>query len=906
MTEDITANIEKEKKAWGFLKSKFNWFVYLLLGVILWINIYIRTLPMKVIPLTGKPGLWDITRNNWTLGPDLDPFLFLRWAKTIVSEGALPAVDYMRYSPLGHSSLLETQVLPYIITYFYKFLHLFSNQITVEYAAVILPVVASVFTTIVFFLLVRKIFEWKGIKFSNIIALISSAFLVTLPSLLPRTIAGIPEKESLGFGLMFLALYLFIWAWKSEKIVKPLILGSLAGIFTALMALIWGGVIFVFAIIAIFGFISLVLQKIEKKEIMVYSSWIICSAVFWLPFTLRTSFREFFSSSTTGSAIIVWIFMLIYFIISSTKLKNTFLLENRFMNKIPKAIQVLIISLIIMFVVGLIFIGPQTLIDFWKEIISNLSAPYSDRLSFTVAENMQPFFSDWKNNFGPLIGGIPLFFWLFFVGSLFLFKEMIKCLEKGKIIFLIGYFLSLSALIFSRTSSNSILNGKSGLSVLLYFMGFLVFAVIAIYVYYKNKDNKTFSNIKSEYVLLFSLILIGIIAARSGIRLIMFLAPFASIPISYLIAQVIYEVKESKDDLLRIMFILFAIFILMAASYTLYYNYKVSEVTAQNSIPNQYTYQWQNAMAWVRVTTPKNAVFGSWWDYGYWIQTMGERATMLDGGNSISYWDYLMGRHVLTADNESEALELLYNHNVTHYLIDSTEVGKYSAFSSIGSDENYDKFSWLGTLILDESQTQETKDKITLVYVNGPVLDEDLIINNGTKLLPQGGAGVGGIAVSVNKKGEFEQPVAIIVHGEEQFNINLRYLFYNGKLTDFGSGIEGAAYIFPSLVENNQGLTVNPYGATMFLSPRNMRALWVRLYLLEEGENFKLVHVESSLVVKSLRSQGLNISEIIYFGGVIGPIKIWEINYTGNETYNAEYLQKTYPERIKDRRVATL
>jgi len=33
----------------------------------------------------------------------------------------------------------------------------------------------------------------------NIIALIATAFFVVIPSLLPRTIAGIPEKESAAF-----------------------------------------------------------------------------------------------------------------------------------------------------------------------------------------------------------------------------------------------------------------------------------------------------------------------------------------------------------------------------------------------------------------------------------------------------------------------------------------------------------------------------------------------------------------------------------------------------------------------------------------------------------------------------------------------------------------------------------
>jgi len=86
----------------------------------------------------------------------------------------------------------------------------------------------------------------------------------------------------------------------------------------------------------------------------------------------------------------------------------------------------------------------------------------------------------------------------------------------------------------------------------------------------------------------------------------------------------------------------------------------------------------------------KMLFFGHWWDYGYWVQSIGKRATVLDGGNAITYWNYLMGRYVLTGNNQDDALEFLYNHNTTHLLIDSSDIGKYGAFSSIGSDESYD------------------------------------------------------------------------------------------------------------------------------------------------------------------------------------------------------------------------
>ena len=35
--------------------------------------------------------------------------------------------------------------------------------------------------------------------------------------------------------------------------------------------------------------------------------------------------------------------------------------------------------------------------------------------------------------------------------------------------------------------------------------------------------------------------------------------------------------------------------------------------------------------------TPKDAVVASWWDYGYWISTMGERASLADNSTVHTY-----------------------------------------------------------------------------------------------------------------------------------------------------------------------------------------------------------------------------------------------------------------------------
>lgn len=42
------------------------------------------------------------------------------------------------------------------------------------------------------------------------------------------------------------------------------------------------------------------------------------------------------------------------------------------------------------------------------------------------------------------------------------------------------------------------------------------------------------------------------------------------------------------------------------------------------------TDDWTDAMQWIEQNTEEDAVIASWWDYGYWITTLGERTTLAD------------------------------------------------------------------------------------------------------------------------------------------------------------------------------------------------------------------------------------------------------------------------------------
>ena len=42
------------------------------------------------------------------------------------------------------------------------------------------------------------------------------------------------------------------------------------------------------------------------------------------------------------------------------------------------------------------------------------------------------------------------------------------------------------------------------------------------------------------------------------------------------------------------------------------------------------TNDWIDALDWISKNTSNDAVIGSWWDYGYWITTLGNRTSLAD------------------------------------------------------------------------------------------------------------------------------------------------------------------------------------------------------------------------------------------------------------------------------------
>jgi len=890
---------ERKEKALNYLKKNYNLVSYAILAFIVFLTVKIRT---KNLPI-----LRDITNGAWTLGPDLDPFLFLRWAKHIVANGSLYALDTMRYSPIGYNTKNELLLHPYMMAWFHKLASIFGSE-SVTQSAAIYPAFMFALTVIAFFLFAKEIFiKSLGAKKANLIALISAFFLTTIPVLLPRTIAGIPEKESAAFLFLFLAFYFFLSSWNSENKKSRYLRAVLAGISTAGMALIWGGYAFIFLTIAPTVFVAFLLGKIDKQRLQTHIIWVISSFLIMYPLSTRYTIHGLLASVNTGPAVAIIIIIFIHLFISKNdKIKekiNSTRLKILPLPLTSTIFAIIFFSILVTLLFGFSFIPTQI-----RFVTDNLITPATSRLIQTVAENRQPFFTEWSSSFGPVIRGIPLFFWIFFTGSIYLFYSMMKPFRKNeKIILSLSYTLFLFSLIFSRYDGNSVLNGTNFTSLSLYFIGFLVLILplgFYYFKYYKQEKQHELQEIDFSYILLFMFFLLSIISTRAAVRLIMILAIPASIIVAYFTSDLFFKLRKIKSKNTKSLVLIVAIIVLIGTIFSGYAFYKITNEQAGVYGPSTYTYQWQKAMAWVRENTVTDAVFAHWWDYGYWIQSIGERATVLDGGNAISYWNHFMGRYALTGTDNQKALEFLYAHKTTHFLIDSTDIGKYPAFSKIGSDETYDRSSFIQPILKNPSQTQEKKDSTLQIYPAGFSTDENIIYEfEGKRIFLPGGRSVLGAVVIERDKSDkiISNPIGVFIYQEQQINIPLRYA-YEDSLIDFNSGIEAGVFFFPSAAPTDTGVNIDKNGALLYLSNRTVKSQLARLYLYnEDNPNFKLVHSEQDDLVSQLKSFSPEYkSDFIYYNGFRGPIRIWEISYPSDIQLNPEFLERAYPESISE------
>jgi len=284
------------------------------------------------------------------------------------------------------------------------------------------------------------------------------------------------------------------------------------------------------------------------------------------------------------------------------------------------------------------------------------------------------------------------------------------------------------------------------------------------------------------------------------------------------------------------------------------------------------------------------------------------------------------------SQQDIELLEKLYNMNYlkpTYLYIDPTDVGKSFAFQFLGSNETYDKESWVSQFV--SGTTSNPGPTIPSVYYDGyyifatnnslfyfgqEPLDQDLNINGtiinrciyvqNLGIINQNSCGIitgvqllfnqsivetSGIYQTLNINNiNSNNLIGAYVYiysplNNQQYTLSLKYVDINGQLVTFNnSQYGGLLYITPyySLLQQNNQLGSFLYA--YFISQKATQYDWVQLYFLNNNYNgtFDPVFYSNSLY---------GIPSIIYYD--IPPAEVWKINFPENFTV-PDYLYCIY------------
>ncbi len=870
---------------------------------LMFIPILIWLLTSTVLVRTANiPNLKNIATGELELGPDLDPYLYLRNVREIVEMKNLGQTDLMRYAPLGAPSYIYSSMMPWAIYSVYKISSVFTTEMSIIYAAIISPVIFFVISLMLFFGFVYTLFSFKLSKEKSLLgATLASFFYSFVPAMLHRTIAGIPELESLGMIWFWLTFLFFCLAWKKEKVKSWMIYGILAGLSAGAMAWSWGGYKYIYMVIS-FAALSAFFFNVSHKKNLVIFACVVISGILVDLFRTKSIISMLTSITDYGFAAGVLFVLLINFVLFETKLKNlNFVKRISDKIKIPKNI----ISILLAAVLGiliLILLKPTFIVELLPRVIEGFLKPFGEgRVGLTVAENRAPYFLEALESFGGLI-------WIFLAGVILIFCETVGHFEiKKRFVLNFSFIIFILTFVFSRISSTHLLNGENAISKLLYFGGLILFTLTVLIIYLLagiRKDKKTiedFSKIDLSSLLLISFSFWAIVSMRGAVRLFFIIAPMIILAAVYFLIK-IFDYLKTKDELLRLIVFLGLIASMIVSSSVLM-NYAISTVSSAPYVaPSSYNQQWQYAMNWVSNNTPENSVFVHWWDYGYWVQTMGKRPTVTDGGHFTDWWDHTTGRYLLTTPYPETALSLMKTHNVSYLLIDSSDLGKYGAYSSIGSGrDGSDRIAEIPVAVYLPEQSQETNGTKVRIYQGATFVDEDIVYENegGVKIfLPQGKAYfVGLITKTIETESTIQftsAPEAVYYYNNKQISIPVRYAYFDDKIIDFGKGINAIIRIVPSLVNNNENIYVERLGAAIYLSNKVSKSLFAQLYLMNDPfkkySTIKLAHSEDDFLVKNLKQQNINLGDLFYYQGLRGPIKIWKVDYPENTITHQEFL----------------
>lgn len=499
---------------------------------------------------------------------EFDPFFDFRATEYIVNNGIGAYFDWHDYKSWYPEGreIAETSQSGLHLTAAMLY-KVFGFNMTLMDFTIWFPVIIGSASTVLMFLLVR------AITGSTVPGLISSIFLAVSPAIIQRGNLGWFKSEPLGIFYGLGGVYLFLSALKDTKYKFLIPKAVFGGVLIGLAAASWGGAQYFVIPIGIFIIVLGFMSKDLKNNLLV--SFLFTASVM----LVTGAFPRPGLSFVFGlPGILLMTSTMFLFITTIIRTKTS---EKRATLKTAAVLGIFVL------------IG-----------ISIVAGGFYKVPSFRYLNAINPFLSS-EN-------------------------KLVESVAEHFTPTLVDYFRQFSILI--------------------------IFAGLGIWIAFKNKSNTN---------MIFGLIIgiTGIYVSATFARLLVFasisIIILSSIGIYYSIKSITSIRKESeilgptsnpnrgdnrRSNKLRMKreilpYIGFASFLIIMLTIPMVYDANTNWITSADvptSIANAGTNyrltadDWIDTLDWISKNTPEDAVITSWWDYGYWITTLGNRTTIAD------------------------------------------------------------------------------------------------------------------------------------------------------------------------------------------------------------------------------------------------------------------------------------
>jgi asparagine N-glycosylation enzyme membrane subunit Stt3 len=615
----------------------------------------------------------------------LDEFYMYRMSQYVLDHNfQIPGIDYMRYWPDGIVTANSDFILQYYVPIVFYYIAMFLGfSMPFFNFALLWPALSGAFSVIVMFLIGKDLFNDKRA------GLLSAIFLATAIGYVSRTSGALYEKESVGGPFILLFFFFFLRSYKKGSIPY----GIAAGASLAMASVTWGGSQIAYFVVPAFIILQLLVGKCSTSMMKAA-----------IPSMLIAIFVEQLYKLSAGVHFSDMLTLLSISLLAARYAVERYGIVKK--EKLQYFIPGVLAAIVLFVLVGSMFSDylwglVQTFLNFF---IMNKGGV----IATTVAEQMA---GDWNE----IISRFDVSYSI----------SLLPQLESFKVVFSLWFLMLAGGAILLYTTvkkrSPSYLILALALSFAAYFVSpiasiFLVFAwAIGITFISKNYDDS-----KDARIFVFLWLMFSAATVFYMVRLVFFVAPPAALAAAFLVTRGSdflmtskhtskYKIKSMRGiPVVSIAIIAFVAMLLLANMLTSY--------AFLNSAGPMFNSYWKDAMNYMATQTPVNSSILSWWDFGYWFQTRGQRPSIADGGNNNGTVNVQTAEWFVSNSKNWTSYRYWYKgKDVKYILMDYSLPGKYGAISKIASGGN----TVTGMLQFQQTTTYPQENKTIVEYAAG-------------------------------------------------------------------------------------------------------------------------------------------------------------------------------------------